>query len=225
MTKYEVNCPFGPLVYSTDISGEFHEFLLDGLDDCRKSQDARTRLVGNIDKQRFAVYDPQKFTKFIDPHLINYLQEKYNRQNNIKDICFDKRIEWNPETSKIEYNLGQGPWVNFQKKSEFNPLHNHSGILSAIIFIKIPDELKEERNNSDYSAKTAGCLEFFHMNQHIVVKPKTAMLYFFPAYLWHAVYPYQSDVERISMSFNLTNVRLDDMSLSGPPPGGLANYH
>ena len=26
---------------------------------------------------------------------------------------------------KIEYSLGLGPWVNFQKPGEFNPIHNH----------------------------------------------------------------------------------------------------
>ena len=27
-------------------------------------------------------------------------------------------------------------WVNFQKKYEFNPLHDHGGLLSFIIFVK-----------------------------------------------------------------------------------------
>ena len=212
---FTVNCPFGPLIYTADISGDFHKFLVDGLEDCRKAQDARQRLVGNIDQQRFAPYNPQKFTKFLDPHIVNYMEEKNNRHNNIKDICNDKLVQWDAKKSTIKYNLGQGPWVNFQKKGEFNPIHNHGGIISAVIFIKIPKELKDERDSSTYTAKASGCLEFLYMGQHIVVKPKEAMMFLFPAYLQHAVYPYHSDVERVSMSFNFDEIVIDDFPVPG----------
>ena len=212
---FAVNCPFGPLIYTADISGDFHKFLVDGLEDCRKAQDARQRLVGNIDQQRFAPYNPQKFTKFLDPHIVNYMEEKNNRHNNIKDICNDKLVQWDAKKSTIKYNLGQGPWVNFQKKGEFNPIHNHGGIVSAVIFIKIPKELKDERDSSTYTAKASGCLEFLYMGQHIVVKPKEAMMFLFPAYLQHAVYPYHSDVERVSMSFNFDEIVIDDFPVPG----------
>ena len=215
MSDYKVTFPFGPLIYTTDISGEFHQFLLDGLEDCRKAQDARSRLVGNIDQQRYAPYDPQKFTKFLDPHIVNYLVEKNNRHNIIKDICSDKQIDWDASKSTFKYNLGEGPWVNFQKKGEFNPLHNHNGIISAVVFIKIPDELDEERKKCNFSAKASGCLEFVFMNQHIIVKPKEGMMYLFPSYLQHAVYPYHSDVERVSMSFNFAEIVIDDSSVPG----------
>ena len=39
-------------------------------------------------------------------------------------------------------------------------------------------------------------------------------MYMFPSYLWHIVYPYKSDVERISMSFNLTEVSIDEKRLA-----------
>ena len=29
-------------------------------------------------------------------------------------------------------------WVNFQKKYEFNPLHDHTGIISFVIWIDVP---------------------------------------------------------------------------------------
>jgi len=210
-----VNCPFGPLIYTADISGDFHKFLVDGLEDCRKAQDARERLVGNIDQQRFAPYDPQKFTKFLDPHIVNYMQEKNDRNNRIKGICNDKQREWDSKRSTITYNLGQGPWVNFQKKGEFNPIHNHGGVVSAVVFIKIPKELDEERKTTTYTAKASGCLEFLYMGQHIVVKPKEAMMFLFPAYLQHAVYPYHSDVERVSMSFNFDEIVIDGFPVPG----------
>ena len=39
-------------------------------------------------------------------------------------------------------------WVNFQKKHEFNPLHNHSGLFSFVIWVKIPYNHKKEHNLS-----------------------------------------------------------------------------
>ncbi len=35
-------------------------------------------------------------------------------------------------------------WCNFQKKYEFNPPHVHSSVLSFVIFVQIPYDLKEE---------------------------------------------------------------------------------
>ena len=212
---FTVNCPFGPLIYTADISGDFHKFLVDGLEDCRKAQDARQRLVGNIDEQRFDPYNPQKFTKFLDPHIVNYMEEKNNRHNNIKDICNDKLVQWDAKKSTIKYNLGQGPWVNFQKKGEFNPMHNHGGVVSVVIFIKIPKELDEERSKSTFSAKASSCLEFMHLDQHIIVTPKECMMYMFPSFLWHAVYPFLTDTERVSMSLNFHQITIDDFPVPG----------
>tara|TARA_B100000902_G_C27018783_1_gene768532 strand:+ start:61 stop:729 length:669 start_codon:yes stop_codon:yes gene_type:complete len=216
-----ITYPFGPAIYSVDISGEFHEFLLDGLEDCRKAQDATRKLVGNIDQQRYTLYDPKRFTGFIHQHLVRYLQERNDRHNSVKEICFVNPTTWK-EGSVLEYTLGVGPWVNFQKKGEFNPLHNHSGVISAVVFIKIPTDLDEERRNSNYTSKAAGCLEFVHNNQHIVVKPREAMMYLFPSYLHHVVYPYTSDVERVSMSFNIHDVTINGIPL--PPHDNILFY-
>ena len=209
MNDYKVTFPFGPLIYTTDISGEFHQFLLDGLEDCRKAQDARGRLVGNINQQRYAPYEPQKFTKFLDPHIVNYLTEKHKRINQINEICNKEIEEWDHKKSEITYDLGEGPWVIFQKKGEFNPMHNHGGVVSVVIFIKIPKELDEERSKSTFSAKASSCLEFMHLDQHIIVNPKECMMYMFPSFLWHAVYPFLTDTERVSMSLNFHQITID----------------
>ena len=37
-------------------------------------------------------------------------------------------------------------WVNFQKKYEFNPVHDHGGVFSFVIWIKIPFDYKKEKN-------------------------------------------------------------------------------
>ena len=210
MSDCNVIAPFGPLIYTTDISGEFHQFLLDGLEDCRKGQDLTKMLVGNIDQQRSAPYDPQKFTKFLYPHLRSYLQERNNRHRDVMNMLNCDEIVWDASKSEINFDLGGGPWVNFQKKGEFNPLHNHNGLISAVVFIKIPDELDEERKKCNFNSKASGCLEFVYNNEHIIVNPREAMMYLFPSYLNHVVYPYHSDVERVSMSFNFDQIFIDN---------------
>ena len=208
---YESFAPFGPLIYRADIRGEFNDFLLKHLDSIRESKDARKMLVGNIDQQKYAPYPEKEFISYTDIHVLNYLREKYQRQLRIdRNLFANNKKLLNPDEHQIRYHMGEGPWVNFSRKGEFNPMHNHTGIISSVVFIDIPDELEEERENSSFSAKAAGTLDMIHGSQHIVVKPQTGTLYFFPAYLWHLVYPYHSDVERISMSFNIYDLYMDD---------------
>ena len=35
-------------------------------------------------------------------------------------------------------------WVNYMKKHEFNPIHDHKGLFSFVVFVKIPYDLKKE---------------------------------------------------------------------------------
>tara|TARA_B100000424_G_C22769866_1_gene414598 strand:- start:37 stop:708 length:672 start_codon:yes stop_codon:yes gene_type:complete len=207
---HEVFAPFGPLIYRADVQGDFLNFLLEHLNVMRNGEDAKHTLAGNIESQKFALYPQQEFISFVHPHITNYLNENYLRTEKIYSNTFSKRKLYNPKNSKISYNLMQGPWINFSKKGEFNPMHNHSGKISAIIFIDVPDKLEQERDDSPYSMKSSASLEFVFGNQHTIINPKTGMMYLFPSHLWHLVYPFNSDVERISMSFNVDNLFVDD---------------
>ena len=216
-------CPFGPLIYCGDIRGEFLDFLLKHLDEMRTASDASYRLVGNIKHQVDCPYPVNQFMGHLKPHVFSYLKSNYDREVEInnyfkKDNKKDNIDQWigglDPTDSKVKFNLGGGPWINFQQKNEFNPLHNHRGVISAVLFIDIPDDLEVERKTSGFQAEASGCLDLVHNDQHIVVHPRAGDMYMFPSYLWHIVYPYKSDVERISMSFNLTEVSIDEKRLA-----------
>ena len=106
-------------------------------------------------------------------------------------------------------------WVNFQRKYEFNPIHNHSGLFSFIIFVKIPYDLEKELkegpgslSNSNYTS----CLQFHatnilgrHYDEHVYVdKSYEGGIYFFNAETKHCVYPFfTSDDYRITVSGNI----------------------
>ena len=209
--------PFGPLIYQGDMSEEFLNFLLDGVDRSRNGSDMRSSLAGNMSEEKSALYDPEKFESYIDLHIRRFLylcQERTCSLNELhipttrtqqhkNDIFLLDRIVGD---NSIDHNFsfGGGPWVNYQKSGEFNPIHEHSGDISGIMYLDIPEEINHENDGDQYQAMRSGCLEFVYDNSKtMVITPKTGMIFLFPAELKHCVYPFKSDVERISMSFNL----------------------
>ena len=106
-------------------------------------------------------------------------------------------------------------WVNFQKENEFNPLHDHGGIFSFVIWVKIPTDWREQHAlpiSANSNSPKASDFEFRystmvgdigHYAYHLDKEAEGMMLYF-PAKLIHIVYPfYNCDEERISISGNI----------------------
>jgi len=81
---------------------------------------------------------------------------------------------------------GYDIWMNFTYKGDDNPLHNHAGSLSGILYVKNPDN---EPTNFP-------CIDYVH-------KPKEGELILFPSQLEHSVDVKETDSERITISFNL----------------------
>jgi len=108
-------------------------------------------------------------------------------------------------------------WVNYQKKYEFNPIHNHSGILSFVIWVKIPYDFEKEQAlafGKDVKGVTrTACFEFVWpvsgnapLNTAVlsISKKEEGVICVFPSHLHHLVYPfYTSDDTRISVSGNI----------------------
>ena len=106
-------------------------------------------------------------------------------------------------------------WCNFQKKYEFNPVHNHSGIYSFVIWLKVPYLIEDEINQpwcKRANTKCAGHFEIYFqdtlgsLRTERIPADKTYEnhMLFFPAWMYHSVYPfYTSDDYRISISGNI----------------------
>ena len=107
-------------------------------------------------------------------------------------------------------------WVNFQKKYEFNPTHNHGGVFSFVVWIKIPSSYKKEKELSfakQSNSPTPNTFEFLYTNilgavssEKFHLEPEDeGTILLFPASLIHQVYPfYLSDKQRISVSGNIS---------------------
>ena len=101
-------------------------------------------------------------------------------------------------------------WVNFMKAGEFNPPHIHDDCdFSSVLFVKVPEKLKEENKKFPGAGKGPGSISFMygeerpHSMTYKGFFPEEGDLYIFPADLEHWVYPFISKGERISISANL----------------------
>jgi len=107
-------------------------------------------------------------------------------------------------------------WVNYQKQNEFNPIHNHGGVYSFVIWMKIPYDSRKQ-NQKDIarhsSAPSIGDFQFLfsdtlgkHRDHTYRLSPHyEGTMLFFPAELNHLVYPFfDCDEDRISVSGNIS---------------------
>ena len=155
-----------------------------------------SKLIGNIEKE----YSLSQNKNILKPILFNLANEfhKYSTEN-------EKYPSWNIKDI----------WINFQKKHEHNPLHNHSGDLSFVLWVQIPYDLKKELElpNSKNSVSPTNSLFHFvytdflgrivHSPIHLD-KTYEGTIVIFPSSLNHMVYPfYTSDDYRISIAGNL----------------------
>ncbi len=141
--------------------------------------------------------------------LNNYISQLIPKYNNVFNYLSSFKL-----LSKDHYlNMGK-PWINFQKKHEFLPNHNHSGVLSYSIWIKIPYDKEKEKNykKTNTDKKKFYSFEFSYTNilgeicqqSYDITKKTEGTILMFPSKLTHCVYPfYTSDDDRISISGNI----------------------
>ena len=119
-------------------------------------------------------------------------------------------------TTGGQWNL-ESLWVNFQKKHEFNPPHDHGGVFSFVIWLQIPTSYEEQRklpiaveSNADNHISNfaftytdiLGKVKTFAYNME---KEAEGYMVMFPSQLLHQVFPfYKSNGERISISGNIS---------------------
>ena len=169
-----------------------------------RKENYNKELAGNIDES-CVLKDEDDW--FFNTVLVNCITEyiKYFREKgSVPNIL----------TEDCKYVLSN-LWVNYQKKHEFNPLHNHAGVFSFTIWMHIPTSYKKESSlkfvkHANY--KPVGSFEFIGVNCLGQVTPYVynlgpeheGTMLFFPSQLHHQVYPfYTSNEKRITISGNI----------------------
>jgi len=100
-------------------------------------------------------------------------------------------------------------WVVRQLKNEYNPIHYHEGQLSGVGYLKIPQDMNQNKLVKNKKIKTNGTIDFINGQKNFLSKsiynlnPKLGDLLIFPNYLMHTAYPFNVDGERRSFSFNV----------------------
>ena len=168
-----------------------------------KKEDVKPQLAGNITGS-YALNDKGDWFwgNVLSPLRRLYLE------------MFDNRGEIYPLNQQHPYYLHNW-WVNYQKQTEFNPLHNHSGVYSFVIWMKIPTDYEEQEKNPIASKTQSDDISNFQV-QYVTImgeprsftyrmSPKVeGVMLFFPSKLSHTVYPfYNCDEDRISVSGNI----------------------
>jgi len=166
----------------------------------------QTQLAGNIKEE----YDLTKAIPIVNDYILNII----NKNSWNERFLATERRKFASNSVKPNMCI-MDLWVNFQKKYEFNPLHDHSGLFSFIIFIQIPYDIQKElkegpgnMSNSNFSS----CLQFLttnssgrHHHETVYVdKSYEGGIYMFQAETLHCVYPFfTSDDYRITVSGNI----------------------
>ena len=171
--------------------------------DFSKAEPANYGLAGNIKKEFRLIKSKQYAEQLIFPFLNDYDSHFY----------YTKSIKLLSDHLPV---FLQETWVNFQSKGEFNPLHDHSGIYSFVLWLQIPYKIEDEMaldSGRQSGNPSAGHFEFQYNVSTGKIRPclipadKTFenTLIIFPASLTHCVYPFfSSDEYRISVSGNFS---------------------
>ena len=186
------------------IQTQLDDIEIDYLWNCidNHKEDHKSNLAGNISSSWIMEdKDDWFFNNTLKPAIKSYAQTFRNMGFNV------------PITERHLYKLTE-LWVNYQKQNEFNPLHDHSGVYSFVIWMKIPTDYREQKQLPIARANSASISNFQFrylnilgqsMNYNYEMSPEwEGTMLFFPSQLLHIVYPfYNCDDERISISGNI----------------------
>ena len=189
----KVISPFGPKIAKLKFSSKLIKIINSEVDKIVSKKklinkfDYSDKLVGQV-KQELQL--PRAFIK----------------KNLEKIIYNDVKKYINKSLGKTINNIKiKNFWVVRQFNNEYNPIHYHDGHVSGVGYLKVPKFITKNKKKTN----TDGTIDFINgskmfLNDSIYNhKPKVGDVLLFPNYLMHTAYPFSSEGERRSFSFNL----------------------
>ena len=138
------------------------------------------------------------------------LSNIFIKKNLTKQLIKNIKIYLNKsEANKIKDIKIINVWVVKQFKNEYNPIHYHDGQISGVGYLKIPQNMNQNKMVKNKKIKTNGTIDFINGQKNFLSKsiynlnPKVGDLLIFPNYLMHTAYPFNEKGERRSFSFNI----------------------
>ena len=190
---------WGPFVLETKVEEEFVDILLEKGNESRgKNLDHRGKLAGVIDNEYYYEDFEGWFIPKFTPYVNIYMEAL--------------KASWLPSHKPTKEYSMLSLWINYQKANDYNPPHNHDGDISFVIYLQVPDEIKKENEKMKGVHNNSGPGKIvFNYGEDIPFSisgfdklPEAGDIFIFPAWLTHYVHAFKSDVERISVSGNVT---------------------
>ena len=199
----------GLMFVETRVDIKFCDDLIDW--GSKSSKDHSPFLAGQIKKEiKFEDEYQQNIHEYIFPIINRYVNKFIERYD--YDLLF--------EQYKINFS---DAWINYQRALEYNPLHNHTGDISYVIYANVPEEIDTEvshdrsippgsitfrtgsMNHTRYPEEQYDPFEllFRYRKETTTFRPRKGDMFIFPASLEHVVQRFLTpDIERISISGN-----------------------
>ena len=174
----------------------------------KRGQEPYPNLAGNLYGSYALENNNTFYNSIIDP-FVRYWIKVYG------DDIFGNQMKLIPWVSANMETYLNDWWVNYQHEGDYNPLHDHGGIFSFVIWMKIPTDWRDQKKlprSTHSTSNTVSNFQFVYTNHlgkitthtyYMSPEMEGGML-FFPANLKHTVYPfYDCKEERISISGNI----------------------
>jgi len=219
---------FGPFLMMTKVDISIWEEISEDIRNTvvHDKIDARGHLAGVIENEYFFSEElKEKYNLTLKPYIINY----------VKKLVTDWHGYSAEQIGDPEHKIGKmlpyihnielmSLWANLQRKTEYNPMHAHSGDISFVLYVNVPEEIYDEesvrngegngviyfadgldnRTDEQLLSEESNVLRQSLSPRRLSpsFRPVNGDLLIFPADLHHSVASFQSDVTRITVSGN-----------------------
>lgn len=194
------------------ITATIEPLILFGPMKCQLPTDVVEYLNRICDSLEGEDYGPYLAAKITHGDQVGFKSDKLDPEfvNSLIEITKQYIMQLSRKERKVieqQYQLDLGHfWKVSQLAEDFNPVHQHSGLIAGIIYLKIPPQVKRETNHGCLEfvcgRNMPNSLDFVHRN---MIAPKVGEMYIFPSWLQHTVYPFYGEGERRSVAFNIFN--------------------
>jgi Putative 2OG-Fe(II) oxygenase len=179
--------PFGPLIARTEVGTDF---------------------VDRINQYADKHIRPDIGTEFLLPRELVFDGGKNSLMMQTEQLIRRYlRLVDEPADVKIRIDIF---WIVSQYKGTPSPVHFHSGDISGVLYLKVPqlDHEEDEALKTYISGRQAGYINFLIGGKQrfskslISFRPHVGGFYIFPGWLLHGAEPFRGTGERRSLAFN-----------------------
>ena len=200
--SFEILKPFGPSIVKVVMPNEIVSKMNQYVDDLTNNQDKLAKLdhgqylAGNVTNEfrlDIEFMKKIKWAEFLATSCEKWLLDGHNITLRRFDII--------------------SSWIVKQFKNDYNPIHYHSGQISGVGYLKVPENMgeysqKNKKLNQNGKLVLIDGSKRFVCSPTYMITPQVGDFYFFPSYMMHTVYPFtDTSEERRSVSFN---AKIDD---------------